>query len=151
MSGTLLVIVGGDSGWSTISDCWIGNLSIRQWRKVVFVSKTLSRLVYILQLSLPDSVTERYYHSLSALQLSPHSVLLVIFGGCRELGLFDSVNLSHTVLIELSEHYQCIVHAVQQLYSDRHCSMQWYRCTADITAPFSPCSPAERWWTVGGG
>ena len=40
----------------------------------------------ILQLSLPDSVTERYYHSLSALQLSPHSVLLVIVGGNRLRG-----------------------------------------------------------------
>ena len=70
-------------------------------------------IVYILQLSLPDSVTERYYHSLSALQLSPHSVLLVIFGGQRSL--FSATKLSHTVVIELSEHYQCIVHAVQQL------------------------------------
>ena len=69
-------------------------------------------IVYILQLSLPDSVTKRHYHSLSALQLSPHSVLLVIFGGRRSL---VSANLSHTVVIELSEHYQCIVHAVQQL------------------------------------
>ena len=69
-------------------------------------------IVYILQLSLPDSVTKRQYHSLSALQLSPHSVLLVIFGGRRSL---ISANLSHTVVIELSEHYQCIVHAVQQL------------------------------------
>ena len=69
-------------------------------------------IVYILQLSLPDSVTKRRYHSLSALQLSPHSVLLVIFGGRRS---HDSDNLSHTALIELSEYYQCIVHAVQQL------------------------------------
>ena len=86
----------------------------------------------LLQLSLPDSVTERVWHSLSALQLSPHIVLLVIFGGRRSLG---SARLSHTVLIELSEHYQCIVHA--------DCSTaaidtgQWYMCTADITAPLS--------------
>ena len=46
---------------------------------------------------------------MSALQLSPHSVLLVIFGG------HGSDNLSQTALIELSEYYQCIVHAVQQL------------------------------------
>ena len=62
----------------------------------------------ILQLSLPDSVTKREYHSLSAIQLSLHSVLLVIFGGW---GSFT--RLSNTVLIELSEHYQCI--EVQQL------------------------------------
>ena len=69
-------------------------------------------LYYIIQLSLPVSVTKRCFHSLSALQLSPHSVLLVIFGGTRSRG---SASLSHTALIELSEHYQCIVHAVQQL------------------------------------
>ena len=49
-------------------------------------------LVTNLLLSL--SVTKRHYHSLSALQLSPHSVLLVIFGGRRSL---VSANLSHTV------------------------------------------------------
>ena len=118
VSGPLLVIVGGISGrLSTISDCWIGDLTTKQWKKVysVCILDTFQDwfdIVYILQLSLPDSVTERHVHSLSALQLSPHSVLLVIFGGRRSLG---SAKLSHTVVIELSEHYQCIVHAVQQL------------------------------------
>ena len=114
MSGPLLVIVGGNSGRNTIiSDCWIGDLTTKQWKKVKCLYlrhfQDWFDIVYILQLSLPDSVTERDSHSLSALQLSPHSVLLVIFGGWR------SATLSHTVLIELSEHYQCIVHAVQQL------------------------------------
>ena len=48
-------------------------------------------------------MTKRRCHSLSALQLSPHNVLLVIFGGVRSRGC-----ASHTVLVELSEHYQCI-------------------------------------------
>ena len=102
-------------------------------------------IVYILQLSLPDSVTERYYHSFSALQLSPHSVLLIIFGGRRSRTI---PKLSHTVLIELSEHYQCIVHAVQQLVTD---TGQWYRCTADITAPLSHAVLQEDGgqWVVG--
>ena len=69
-------------------------------------------IIYFFQLSLPDSVTERQYHSLSAIQLSPHCVLLVIFGGWKSP---DSARLSHTVLIELSEHYQRIFRAVQQL------------------------------------
>ena len=68
---------------------------------IVFVSHDWFDIVYIFQLSLPDSVTERYNHSISALQLSPHSVLLVIFGGRRSPG---STRLSHTVLIELSKH-----------------------------------------------
>ena len=54
-----------------------------------------------LQLPLPDTVTERMYHSLSAIQLSPHNVLLVAFGGLRS-NCGDE--LSHTVLIELSEY-----------------------------------------------
>ena len=82
----------------------------RRYSVCILDTFKISLILYtFLQLSLPDSVTERRYHSLSALQLSPHSVLLVIFGGQRSLG---SDNLSHTALIELSEYYQCIVHAV---------------------------------------
>ena len=55
-----------------------------------------------LQLPLPDTVTERVYHSLSAIQLSPHNVLLVAFGGRRSH--YNAVKLSDTVLIELSEY-----------------------------------------------
>ena len=54
-----------------------------------------------LQLPLPDTVTERVFHSLSAIQLSPHNVLLVDFGGQRSPG---GDKLSDTVLIELSEY-----------------------------------------------
>ena len=74
--------------------------------------------VYILQLTPDsDSVTERCCHSLSALQLSPHSVLLVIFGGWRSL---DSHKLSHTALIELSEYYINVLSMQYSSYSDRH-------------------------------
>ena len=34
VSGPLLVIVGGYNGWSAISDCWIGDLTTKQWKKV---------------------------------------------------------------------------------------------------------------------
>ena len=54
-----------------------------------------------LQLPLPDTVTEREWHSLSAIQLSPHNVLLVAFGGRRSI---YSDKLSDTVLIELCEY-----------------------------------------------
>ena len=57
-------------------------------------------LCFGLQLSLPDTVTDRMWHSLSAIQLSPHNVLLVAFGGVRSL---SGASLSDTVLIELSE------------------------------------------------
>ena len=62
-----------------------------------------------LQLPLPDTVTERMWHSLSAIQLSPHNVLLVAFGGRRSL---NGDKLSHTALVELSEY---VYIAVQQL------------------------------------
>ena len=38
-----------------------------------------------LQFPLPESVTGRYYHSLTAVTMSPHCVWLVIVGGCTEL------------------------------------------------------------------
>ena len=40
-----------------------------------------------LQIPLPESVTGRYYHSLTAVPMSPHCMWLVIVGGCerREL------------------------------------------------------------------
>ena len=68
-----------------------------------------------LQLPLPDTVTECMFHSLSAIQLSPHNVLLVVFGGRRSL---SGDNLSHTVLIELSEYL-----LQYSSYSDRHCTV----------------------------
>ena len=55
-----------------------------------------------LQLPLPETVTERVGHSLSAIQLSPYNVLLVAFGGQRSL--YSAKPLSDTVLIELSEY-----------------------------------------------
>ena len=73
-----------------------------------------------LQLPLPDTVTERMYHSLSAIQLSPHNVLLVTIGGQRS---FDGDKLSHTVLVELSEY--CSTAAI---VTD---TAQWYWCTVD--------------------
>ena len=56
-------------------------------------------------------MTKRNFHSLSALQLSSNNVLLVLFGG-------EKSRPANTVLIELSEYYQCIVYAVQQLVTD---------------------------------
>ena len=93
-----------------------------------------------LQLSLPDTVTKRMYHSLSAIQLSPHNVLLVAFGGRRSL-LEDK--LSHTVLVELSEYV-----LQYSSYSDRHCTVVLVYCR-HITAPLPMQSREELvsgWW-----
>ena len=48
----------------------------------------------IIQLPLPKFVTERRYHSVSAIQLSPHSVLLIIFGGQNHWILLSYPTLS---------------------------------------------------------
>ena len=75
-----------------------------------------------LQLPLPDTVTERMLHSLSAIQLSPHNVLLVAFGGKRSFG---GDRLSDTVLIELSEY---MYYSTVAIVTD---TAQWYWCTVD--------------------
>ena len=56
---------------------------------------------YILQLLFPDSVTKRVGHSLSTLQLSPHTVWLIVFGGQRS---YDVDPISHTIIVELCEY-----------------------------------------------
>ena len=42
-----------------------------------------------LQFPLPESVTGRYLHSLTAVTMSPHCVWLVIVGGCTEIEWSD--------------------------------------------------------------
>ena len=56
---------------------------------------------FIFQLPLPDSVTERRFHSLSTLQLSPHTVWLIVFGGRRSS---TGATISHTIIVELCEY-----------------------------------------------
>ena len=53
------------------------------------------------QIPLPESVTGRYYHSLTAVTMSPHCVWLVIVGGCTELEMRDvgGVEQAFTTLI----------------------------------------------------
>ena len=68
-----------------------------------------------LQLPLPDTEIKHVNHSLSAIQLSPHNVLLVAFGGRRS---YYSDKLSDTVLIELSEYV-----LQYSSDSDEHCTV----------------------------
>ena len=70
------------------------------------------------QISLPESVTGRYHHSLTAVTISPHCVWLVIVGGYEELewrddgeGVKKPVNIFITdtnrliMIIELGKSY----------------------------------------------
>ena len=89
-----------------------------------------------LQLPLPDTVTERCYHSLSATQLSSHNVLLVTFGGQRS---FIGAKLSDTVLIELSEYV-----LQYSSYSDRHCSVVLVYCRHTLS--MQSREMVSGWW-----
>ena len=45
--------------------------------------KCVDKISHCLQIPLPESVTDRYYHSLTAVTMSPHCMWLVIVGGCE--------------------------------------------------------------------
>ena len=51
--------------------------------------KCIINISHCLQIPLPESVTGRYDHSLTAVTMSPHCVWLVIVGGCEEFVLKD--------------------------------------------------------------
>ena len=46
--------------------------------------KCIINISHCLQIPLPESVTGRYHHSLTAVTMSPHCVWLVIVGGYEE-------------------------------------------------------------------
>ena len=96
-----------------------------------------------LQLPLPDTATKRVWHSLSAIQLSPHNVLLVAFGGVKSLG---SDKLSDTVIIELSEYMYCSINSDSVTHYTVVLAMVYCR---HITTPLSMQSREEMvsgWW-----
>ena len=75
-----------------------------------------------IQISLPESATGRYYHSLTAVTMSPHCVWLVIVGGYEEVEMRDdggdvkklvgNVLISDTnrliMIIELGKSYRTV-------------------------------------------
>ena len=55
--------------------------------------------IYILQINLPQSVSERYFHSLSVYTVELNCVLIVVTGGCveqRTIGVIDPVKYRDT-------------------------------------------------------
>ena len=62
-----------------ISVCTISNC--------ISVSYNYYYLYIFVQIALPESVTGRYFHSLTAVTMSPHCVWLVIVGGYGEIEL----------------------------------------------------------------
>ena len=87
-------------------------------------------LFFVLQLPLPDEhVAERDYHSVSTLQLGPHIMWLILFGGAP----FKS----DTIIIELNE-------LVKQQYS----LYQMYRWTNSISISLS-VQGGDKEWSLG--
>ena len=59
--------------------------------------------LYILQINLPYSVTERYGHSLSTFIMGPHCVWLIVVGGKLQFQGADVTDPNITMLIELGK------------------------------------------------
>ena len=60
--------------------------------------KLIISCYHIIQVNIPDTVTGRFYHSLSVWSVTPTTNWIIVFGGYR-----DSV-VSDTQVIELSEY-----------------------------------------------
>ena len=67
--------------------------------------------IYILQINLPQSVSERYYHSLSVYTVGLNCVWIVVTGGCAErreetIDKYRDIYVSHpniAMVIELGK------------------------------------------------
>ncbi|XP_019857672.1 PREDICTED: uncharacterized protein LOC109585968 [Amphimedon queenslandica] len=64
-SPTLVVIGGLDRGYELVNECWLLDTNQYNWRKI----------------TLPDSVTGRFDHTVSSFVLDPNHVFLIIVGG----------------------------------------------------------------------
>ena len=86
--------------------------------KQLHISIIYYYLYISVQILLPESVTGRYFHSLTAVTMSPHCVWLVIVGGCTEVevrgdvgGVKKGVNIfiedtnRQIMIIELGKSY----------------------------------------------
>ncbi len=71
---------------------------------------------FYLQVTPPESMTPRYYHSITATSLGPGLTEVLVFGGHREWGGND---LAETTILRFGE--QLLVHAaIATILSDRH-------------------------------
>ena len=57
-----------------------------------------------MQVNIPDTVTERWYHSLSVWSVTPTTNWIIVFGGWR-----GGITLSDTQVIELSKYMYTVV------------------------------------------
>ncbi|XP_019864140.1 PREDICTED: uncharacterized protein LOC109593548, partial [Amphimedon queenslandica] len=74
----MLVISGGeDKDRDVLDDCWIFNITQHSWIK----------------LDVPQSVSERYAHSLSVFIMSPHCVWMITVGGTVYNGYITNPNI----------------------------------------------------------
>ena len=57
-------------------------------------------MFFVLQLPLPETITKRGYHSVSAVQLGPKCVWLFVFGGQKAL---YAELMANTAIVELGK------------------------------------------------
>ena len=60
-----------------------------------------------LQINLPESVTNRFAHSITTYQISKDSFQVIVIGGIREYSLVSGCDM--TVIVELGMIMLCIV------------------------------------------
>ena len=75
------------------------------WDLLLYVLVILSiGVMSLLQINLPDSVTERYGHSLSTFIMGPHCVWLIVVGGQVKIDKVAVTDDNITMLIELGKY-----------------------------------------------
>ena len=83
------------------SGCILYNYNTNTWQEVII--PVLHILILYMQLTLPQSVSDRYWHSLSVFAISHHCMLLVMFGGYYRGGKYIDY-YSGTTIIELGKY-----------------------------------------------
>ena len=81
----------------------VHNVFVQSRRKDIIILEDVSVCFYILQINLPESVCERYNHSVSAFVMGPYCVWLVVVGGKLKSGGADIAYPNVTMLIELGK------------------------------------------------
>ena len=76
---------------------------VQSRKKDIIILEDVSVCFYILQINLPESVCERYNHSVSAFVMGPYCVWSVVVGGKLKFGGADIAYPNVTMLIELGK------------------------------------------------
>lgn len=81
----------------------VHNVFVQSRKKDIIILEDVSVCFYILQINLPESVCERYNHSVSAFLMGPYCVWLVVVGGRVKFGGADITDPNVMMLVELGK------------------------------------------------